>query len=75
MQIALFVSSNDALKPGWLLKDIRPAHIKEMQQNLAKVCNQGCTEFYFTPPPYLALSYDYFLVNSETSYYYLPMSS
>lgn len=46
MQIALFVSSNDALKPGWLLKylkDIQPAHIKELQQNLAKVCNQGHT--------------------------------
>jgi len=53
MQIALFVSSNDALNPGWLLKylkDIRPAHIKEMQQNLAKVCNQGWTEFHFSPP-------------------------
>jgi len=52
MQIALFVSSNDALKSGWLLKylkDIRPAHIKEMQQNLAKVCSQDCTEFHFTP--------------------------
>lgn len=51
MQIAVFVSSNDALKPGWLLKflkDVRPAHIKEMQQNLAKVCNQGHVEFYFT---------------------------
>lgn len=38
-KIALFVSSNDALKPSWLLKylkDIRSAHIKEMQQNLAK---------------------------------------
>ncbi|KOM51165.1 hypothetical protein LR48_Vigan08g199200 [Vigna angularis] len=38
-KIALFISSNDALKPGWLLnylKGIRPARIKEMQQNLAK---------------------------------------
>ncbi|KAK7404295.1 hypothetical protein VNO78_05075 [Psophocarpus tetragonolobus] len=38
-KIALFVSSDDAVKPGWLLKylkDMRPAHIKEMQQNLAK---------------------------------------
>jgi hypothetical protein len=53
MQIALFVSSNDALKPGWLLKylkDIQPAHIKDMQQNLAKVCNQGCSEFYYATP-------------------------
>ncbi|KAL2329247.1 hypothetical protein Fmac_022674 [Flemingia macrophylla] len=38
-KIALFISSNDAVKPGWLLKylkGIRPAHMKEMQQNLAK---------------------------------------
>ncbi|KAK4256147.1 hypothetical protein QN277_009052 [Acacia crassicarpa] len=38
-KIALFVSSNDAVKPGWLLKFLRgisPAVIKEMQQNLAK---------------------------------------
>ncbi|TKY67862.1 arabinosyltransferase ARAD1 [Spatholobus suberectus] len=38
-KIALFISSKDAVKPGWLLKylkGIRPAHIKEMQQNLAK---------------------------------------
>lgn len=38
-KIALFISSNDAVKPGWLLKylkGITPAHIKEMQQNLAK---------------------------------------
>ncbi|KAG4979287.1 hypothetical protein JHK82_032536 [Glycine max] len=38
-KIAVFISSNDAVKPGWLLKylkGIRPAHIKEMQQNLAK---------------------------------------
>jgi hypothetical protein len=42
MQIALFVSSGDALQPGWLLtflKSVGPAHIKEMQQNLAKVCD------------------------------------
>jgi len=51
MQIALFVSSNDAVKPGWLLKylkDIRPAHIKEMQQNLAKVCHSLHVEFNVT---------------------------
>ncbi|XP_027355989.1 probable arabinosyltransferase ARAD1 isoform X1 [Abrus precatorius] len=38
-KIAVFISSNDAVKPDWLLKylkGIRPAHIKEMQQNLAK---------------------------------------
>ncbi|RDX98188.1 putative arabinosyltransferase ARAD1, partial [Mucuna pruriens] len=38
-KIALFISSNDAVKPGWILKylkGITPAHIKEMQQNLAK---------------------------------------
>ncbi|KAI4295285.1 hypothetical protein L6164_035347 [Bauhinia variegata] len=38
-KIAIFVSSSDALKPGWLLnflKGISPARIKEMQQNLAK---------------------------------------
>lgn len=42
MQIALFVSSSDAMQPGWLLtflKSISPAQIKEMQRNLAKVCN------------------------------------
>jgi len=51
MQIALFISSNDAVKPGWLLKylkGIRPAHIKEMQQNLAKVCNSLHVEFNVT---------------------------
>ncbi|PNX71604.1 putative glucuronoxylan glucuronosyltransferase F8H-like protein [Trifolium pratense] len=49
MQIALFVSSNDALKSGWLLKylrDIRPAHIKDMQQNLAKYSRH----FLFSSP-------------------------
>ncbi|KAH1086261.1 hypothetical protein GYH30_017984 [Glycine max] len=48
MQIAVFISSIDVVKPGWLLKylkGIRPAHIKAMQQNLAKVCNQGHVEF------------------------------
>ncbi|KAF7836567.1 putative arabinosyltransferase ARAD1 [Senna tora] len=38
-KIALFVSSSDAVKPRWLLnflRGIRPAVIKEMQQNLAK---------------------------------------
>lgn len=42
MQIALFVSSGDALQPGWLLtflKGVSPAHVKEMQQNIAKVCD------------------------------------
>ncbi|RZB79354.1 putative arabinosyltransferase ARAD1 isoform B [Glycine soja] len=37
--IAVFISSIDAVKPGWLLKylkGIRPAHIKAMQQNLVK---------------------------------------
>ncbi|KAL3009722.1 hypothetical protein AAZX31_07G099600 [Glycine max] len=40
MQIAVFISSIDVVKPGWLLKylkGIRPAHIKAMQQNLAKM--------------------------------------
>ncbi|KAI5387881.1 hypothetical protein KIW84_073827 [Lathyrus oleraceus] len=48
-KIALFVSSNDALKPGWLLKylkDIQPAHIKELQQNLAKYSRH----FLFSSP-------------------------
>lgn len=48
MQIAVFISSIDAVKPGWLLKylkGIRPAHIKAMQQNLVKVCNQYHVEF------------------------------
>lgn len=38
-KIALFVSSSDAMQPGWLLtflKSISPAQIKEMQRNLAK---------------------------------------
>lgn len=38
-KIALFVSSGDALQPGWLLtylRSVSPAHIKEMQRNLAK---------------------------------------
>ncbi|XP_019422356.1 PREDICTED: probable arabinosyltransferase ARAD1 [Lupinus angustifolius] len=38
-KIALFASSTDALKPGWLLKflkGISPARVHEMQQNLAK---------------------------------------
>ena len=41
MQMALFVSSSDALKPGWLLsylKGIGPSEIKEKQRYLAKVC-------------------------------------
>ncbi|KAF3663827.1 putative TOM1-like protein 2-like isoform X1 [Capsicum annuum] len=38
-KIALFVSSSDALQPGWLLsflKGVRAAQIKELQANLAK---------------------------------------
>ncbi|KAK4749667.1 hypothetical protein SAY87_027116 [Trapa incisa] len=38
-KIALFVSSSDAIQPGWLLsllKNISPARIKEMRSNLAK---------------------------------------
>ncbi|KAJ4721043.1 Exostosin family protein [Melia azedarach] len=38
-KIALFVSSSDALQPGWLLKflrAIRPAQIREMQRNLVQ---------------------------------------
>ena len=38
-KMALFVSSNNALKPGWLLtflKGVSPTHVKDMQQNLAK---------------------------------------
>nr|XP_023900861.1 probable arabinosyltransferase ARAD1 [Quercus suber] len=38
-KIALFVSSSDAIQPGWLLtflKSAGPAQIKEMQRNLAK---------------------------------------
>lgn len=41
MQIALFVSSSDAVQPGWLvnfLKGINSKRIREMQVNLAKVC-------------------------------------
>ncbi|KAL6291824.1 hypothetical protein ACE6H2_009334 [Prunus campanulata] len=38
-KIALFVSSSDAVQPGWLLtflRNIRPAQIEEIRQNLAK---------------------------------------
>ncbi|GER33475.1 exostosin family protein [Striga asiatica] len=38
-KIAVFVSSSDALQPGWLLSYLRtisPAQIREKQQNLAK---------------------------------------
>ncbi|CAI9774236.1 unnamed protein product [Fraxinus pennsylvanica] len=38
-KIALFVSSGDALQPGWLLtflRSVSPAQIREMQLNLAK---------------------------------------
>ncbi|KAF5450697.1 hypothetical protein F2P56_031026 [Juglans regia] len=38
-KIALFVSSSDAVQPGWLLtflKTVSPAHIGEMQQNVVK---------------------------------------
>lgn len=41
MQIALFISSSDAVQPGWLLaylRSIKPTQIREMQDNLAKVC-------------------------------------
>ncbi|MCL7033521.1 hypothetical protein MKW94_005702 [Papaver nudicaule] len=38
-KIALFVSSSDAIQPGWLvtfLKSIKPSEIKEMRVNIAK---------------------------------------
>ncbi|KAJ9546185.1 hypothetical protein OSB04_025892, partial [Centaurea solstitialis] len=38
-RISLFVSSSDAVQPGWLLaylRSIKPAQIREMQDNLAK---------------------------------------
>lgn len=38
-KISLFVSSSDAVQPGWLLaylRSIKPAQIREMQDNLAK---------------------------------------
>ncbi|KAI3783895.1 hypothetical protein L1987_42984 [Smallanthus sonchifolius] len=38
-KIALFVSSSDAVQPGWLLaylRSIKPTQIREMQDNLAK---------------------------------------
>lgn len=40
LQIALFVSSNDAVQPGWLvnfLMNVDSKQIIEMQNNLAKV--------------------------------------
>ena len=40
VQIALFVSSSDALQPGWLVKYLRrmdAKRIREMQSNLVKV--------------------------------------
>ena len=64
MQIVLFVSSSDAVKPGWLLKflkGISPARVKEMQQNLAKVCDQGFVQFRFTYFFYLVLFYSFFV--------------
>ncbi|CAA2968065.1 probable arabinosyltransferase ARAD1 [Olea europaea subsp. europaea] len=42
-RIALFVSSSDALQPGWLLtflRSVSPAQIKEMQLNLAKMAGK-----------------------------------
>jgi hypothetical protein len=39
-QIALFVSSSDAVQPGWLVKYLRGIDakmIKEMQSNIVKV--------------------------------------
>ncbi|RVW81951.1 putative arabinosyltransferase ARAD1 [Vitis vinifera] len=42
-KIALFVSSSDAMQPGWLLtflKSISPAQIKEMQRNLVKMAGK-----------------------------------
>ncbi|KAG5555242.1 hypothetical protein RHGRI_012693 [Rhododendron griersonianum] len=41
-KIALFVSSSDAVQPGWLLtflRSISPSQIREMRTNLAKVCS------------------------------------
>ncbi|XP_071713465.1 probable arabinosyltransferase ARAD1 [Rutidosis leptorrhynchoides] len=38
-KISIFVSSSDAVQPGWLfsyLRSIKPSQIKEMQDNLAK---------------------------------------
>ncbi|EEF42357.1 probable arabinosyltransferase ARAD1 [Ricinus communis] len=38
-KIAVFVSSSDAIQPGWLikfLKDVSPAQTREMQRNLVK---------------------------------------
>lgn len=40
MQIALFVSSSDAVQPGWLVKYLRgidTKRIREIQSNLVKV--------------------------------------
>lgn len=61
LQIALFVSSSDAVQPGWLvnyLKGIDSKRIREMQANLAKVCLLLClctdgakllNGFFFSP--------------------------
>lgn len=38
-RIALFVSSSDAVQPGWLLtflRSVTPSHIREMQKNVAQ---------------------------------------
>lgn len=49
VQIALFVSSNDAVQPGWFVKYLRRIdgkRIREMQYNLVKVAtlsNSYCT--------------------------------
>lgn len=42
MQIALFVSSSDAMQPGWLLKFLKgigAAQVREMRQKLGQVCD------------------------------------
>ncbi|RYQ89897.1 hypothetical protein Ahy_B09g096293 isoform B [Arachis hypogaea] len=49
MQIALFVSSFDVVRSGWLLnflKDISATRIKKMQQNLSKVCVLGYVQSF-----------------------------
>lgn len=45
LQIALFVSSSDAVQPGWLLaflRNVSAIQIREMRDDLAQVCESNC---------------------------------
>ena len=70
MQIALFVSSSDAVQPGWLLKFLKGislAQIRGMQRNLAKVCD--------SIKVYIISDFFYFFLFDCTSAWYLDFHS